>query len=592
MKLLIVAGTTLFVRAFLADQIRMLVVDGFEVLLVCPPSGDGPDTLAQELGCAVQYLPIARTISPVEDLKILGRMMRLTRAFRPDVVHSHSPKAGLLASVAAWLCRVPVRLHTVHGLRSECLHGLRCKVVRSMERLTLACCTTCFAAGHSLRAVVLEHRLCTADKLNVLGEGSWAGVPVQHFEPRLWYSEGYDFRRQHGISAGALVITFVGRLTKDKGLETLARAWEMWKQRWPAARLLVAGPLDNTDPVSEDVLAQLRADDRVVLKEEFIQNVAVALAATDIFVQPSFREGLSVASLEAAAMELPLVVSRATGLTDVVKDGETGFVFDKNHAVQLAAALTRLAADGELRRSMGLKGRALVREHFDRRDVLQRSLEMYRAVAMQVRLRRGARGKRALDLTVALLALLLAGPVMLLLVPAVMLTMGQPVLFRQKRAGLNGTTFELMKFRTMRAPNAGERAIGTDALRTTWLGSWMRRLSLDELPQLFNVLRGEMSLIGPRPLLAEYLPRYNEYEAKRHQAMPGITGWAQIHGRNTLSWSSKFELDVWYVEHQSLGLDLKILASTFARLIRPAEVSAVANTAMPEFLGSTRQSIQ
>jgi sugar transferase EpsL len=165
--------------------------------------------------------------------------------------------------------------------------------------------------------------------------------------------------------------------------------------------------------------------------------------------------------------------------------------------------------------------------------------------------------KRMLDLAVGLAGLVAFAPLMLAAAVCVWFFMGRPVLFRQQRTGLHGESFTLFKFRTMRL-NEGE----PDAERLTTMGAILRRLSIDELPQFWNVIRGTMSLVGPRPLLPEYLPWYSAIAAHRHDVKPGITGWAQVHGRNSLSWEEKFELDIWYVEHASLWLDLKILLLT------------------------------
>lgn len=163
---------------------------------------------------------------------------------------------------------------------------------------------------------------------------------------------------------------------------------------------------------------------------------------------------------------------------------------------------------------------------------------------------------------------------------AVRFSMGSPVVFRQERAGRGGRPFLLAKFRTMR-PGAG-----TDAERITPLGRFLRRTSLDELPQLLHVISGKMSLVGPRPLPTAYLPRYSPEEARRHEVRPGITGWAQVNGRNAISWAEKFRLDVWYVDHRSLALDAKILFMTVFGVFRQSGIDSSAEETMPEFTGS------
>ncbi len=196
--------------------------------------------------------------------------------------------------------------------------------------------------------------------------------------------------------------------------------------------------------------------------------------------------------------------------------------------------------------------------------------------------------KRLFDVMVSAAALVLLSPVMLATAAAVRLAMGSPILFRQTRPGIGGEPFELVKFRTMR--NAFDRNGEplSDAQRLTRFGRFLRASSLDELPQLLNVLRGEMSLVGPRPLLMHYLPLYSPEQARRHEVRPGITGWTQVNGRNSLSWEDKFRLDVWYVDHRSFGLDLKILLLTALQLFKPRGISAAGHETMPLFQGSPR----
>ncbi len=192
--------------------------------------------------------------------------------------------------------------------------------------------------------------------------------------------------------------------------------------------------------------------------------------------------------------------------------------------------------------------------------------------------------KRFLDLLTGLVLLVLLAPVMALVALLIRVKMGRPVFFRQQRPGLNGQPFTMIKFRTMTVPAQGADA--SDASRLTPLGHVLRQTSLDELPELINVVKGEMSLVGPRPLLMHYLPLYSAHQARRHEVRPGITGWAQINGRNALSWEAKFDLDVWYVDHQSLRLDLKILALTILKVLRRDGIASDGHATMPPFKGT------
>jgi len=194
--------------------------------------------------------------------------------------------------------------------------------------------------------------------------------------------------------------------------------------------------------------------------------------------------------------------------------------------------------------------------------------------------------KRIFDVAVSLLALLLLAPLLALVALAVRTRMGAPVIFRQWRPGHNEALFQILKFRTMREASSPAGRPLPDAERLTPLGKLLRGASLDELPELWNVLKGDMSLVGPRPLLPEYVPRYTPLQRRRHEVKPGITGWAQVNGRNALDWERRFELDVWYVDHRSLWLDVKILGMTALRVLGGAGVSRQGHATMPEFVGN------
>ena len=195
-------------------------------------------------------------------------------------------------------------------------------------------------------------------------------------------------------------------------------------------------------------------------------------------------------------------------------------------------------------------------------------------------------GKRLLDVGIAALALILLVPVLIAVALVVRCTLGSPLFFRQRRPGLNGEPFVIFKFRTMRDQGGDRRSALADADRLGRVGRFLRMASLDELPELVNVLKGDMSLVGPRPLLMEYLNRYTPAHARRHEVKPGITGWAQVHGRNELTWEEKFALDVWYVDHQALWLDVKILVRTVGKVLARRGISEPGEATAREFLGS------
>jgi sugar transferase EpsL len=195
--------------------------------------------------------------------------------------------------------------------------------------------------------------------------------------------------------------------------------------------------------------------------------------------------------------------------------------------------------------------------------------------------------KRAIDVSLVVLTMIVWAPLLVIIALAVRWRLGAPVIFRQRRPGLHGRPFTMFKFRTMTEARDPLGALLPDADRLTVFGRWLRGTSLDELPELLNVLRGSMSLVGPRPLLMQYLPRYTAHQARRHEVKPGITGWAQINGRNRLTWEEKFKLDVWYVEHRTTRLDIQILAKTVVRVFSPDCINQPGHVTAEEFKGTT-----
>jgi lipopolysaccharide/colanic/teichoic acid biosynthesis glycosyltransferase len=196
--------------------------------------------------------------------------------------------------------------------------------------------------------------------------------------------------------------------------------------------------------------------------------------------------------------------------------------------------------------------------------------------------------KRLFDMLLTIPGLLLISPLLGLITLIIWLTEGKPIFFTQLRPGMKGKTFKLYKFRTMRETRDENGQVLPDAQRITKLGKFLRETSMDELPELLNVLRGEMSLVGPRPLLVVYLDRYSPEQARRHEVLPGMAGWAQVNGRNILSWEDKFKLDVWYVDHWSLWLDLKILFITFWKVLKREGISYPGEATAKEFMGTQR----
>jgi sugar transferase EpsL len=269
-----------------------------------------------------------------------------------------------------------------------------------------------------------------------------------------------------------------------------------------------------------------------------------------------------------------------------VHNGVTGTLVPPKDAVPLAEAVQAYIDHPSLRSKHGAAARLRAQQSFQPQAIWAQTMAAYADVlAARNRGLYERLFKRVLDIIVSATALIALSPVFAITAAGVAIMMGTPVLFRQSRPGLGGRLFTLVKFRSMRV-SAGDT--DSDADRLTAFGRFLRASSLDELPEFWNVLKGEMSLVGPRPLLIEYLDRYTAEQARRHDVRPGITGLAQVNGRNALSWDSKFELDVWYVDHCSFLLDLKILGLTVWQVIARRGISQVGHATAAEFMGSSR----
>jgi sugar transferase EpsL len=206
---------------------------------------------------------------------------------------------------------------------------------------------------------------------------------------------------------------------------------------------------------------------------------------------------------------------------------------------------------------------------------------------MEIKKHRVSAAKRIFDIVFSLLVLALLSPLMLLIGLGLLMAQGRPVFFSQERPGMDGRLFRLYKFRSMRNQYGKNGKLLPDEKRITGLGSFLRKTSLDELPEFFNVLKGDMSVVGPRPLLVQYLERYSPEQARRHDVLPGVTGWAQVNGRNALTWEDKFKLDVWYVDHCSFRLDLRIILMTIWKALNREGISQPGHATMPEFMGNS-----
>ncbi len=582
-RLCVVVTSEMTVRAFLRPHLLALQ-EHYDLTLVV---NTGDEQLLEHLGVIGRLRPMAigRTISVLNDITAFWSLARYLRSERFDLVHSMTPKAGLLAMTAARVTGVPIRLHTFTGQVWATRTGLSRSFLKFMDVLIARCATFTLADSASQRDLLVAERVVAADRIDVLGHGSVSGVDPVRFRPDL-------VRRRHvrdrlGIAEDALVILYAGRLTKDKGVLDLAHAFAALAAERPDVQLLLLGPDEQE---MRPALRQICRDcEPRVHFLDFIEEPGEVMAAADMLSLPSYREGFGSVVIEAAAVGIPAVASRISGVVDAVEDGRTGLLHEAGAVAELTTHLRTLAADPVLRLTLGDAARNRALADFPPAILTSALLDLYRDLRDGSAPRSGwyrGVGKRVLDVSLAGAALVLLAPLGALLALAIFVSLGSPVFFRQVRPGRHGRLFELVKFRTMAEHRDANGQALPDGERLTGLGRWLRSVSLDELPELWNVLVGDMSLVGPRPLLVEYLERYTSRQARRHDVRPGITGLAQVSGRNAISWERKFELDLEYLERCSLTLDLKILALTIWQVVTRRGVNQPGHATAEEFMGT------
>jgi lipopolysaccharide/colanic/teichoic acid biosynthesis glycosyltransferase len=566
--------------AFLRGRLAYLTEHGYDVHVVSSP-GDGLDATGRSEGVTTHALRMQREPAPLADIVSLVRAWRLLRRLEPDIVDASTPKAGLLFSLASFLSGVPCRVYSMWGLRLETATGFLRLLLTLTERVACACAHRVECLGPSLRQLAIESKLANPKKLVVIGAGG-TGIATQAFALTPAVARQVErLRRELHIETGTPVVGYVGRLVRDKGINELVAAFMRLKQRFPRLTLLLVGQYEDADPVDTRTRRLIETTPGIVASGwvEF-DEVVPFYHLMDTLALPTYREGHGGVTLEASAAGKPVVTTNATGAKDTVIDGVTGFAVPVGDAEALANALGRLLENPELARQMGEAGRKWVKAEFQAERIWKGTADLYREMLSASRRRAGYSLKRPMDVCLSALGLLVLSPLLAVVSLFVRFVMGRPVFIRQERPGLHGRPFRLLKFRSMR------QCAGTDAERLTRLGRFLRRFSIDELPELWNVLKGEMSFVGPRPLLMEYLDRYTSEQARRHEVKPGITGWAQVNGRNAISWEQKFALDVWYVDHQSLWLDVRILALTIWKVLRREGISQQGQATMEEFRGS------
>jgi lipopolysaccharide/colanic/teichoic acid biosynthesis glycosyltransferase/glycosyltransferase involved in cell wall biosynthesis len=538
-----------------------------------------PSHDASSLGRVANYLSFF--VSAFLFCLLRGRRYAAIYVYRPPIT------VGLAAALAGLVTRRPILLD-VQDLWPDSVAASGMSGTGRMARVLGPICR--FVYRRAAR-VIGQSKGMTARLIQ-------RGVPAARAATLInWADEA--MARPRGVFPvetlgfeGRFSLVYGGNLGRVQGLETLVHAAERAGRDVPELQLTLIGTGVERDRLSA-LIEEIGAR-HVQLRPGVPQDqIGDIFAAADGLVlhlidDPLFEITIPSKTQFYMAMGRPILIGVRGEAADMVTDAGAGLAVPPGDVEAMARAMIALARmPADTRAGMGARARRAYDDHygFDRATAATADLIGQVLGEGHPRPVRAMPLKRAVDVAVSAVALVLLSPLLLATALAVRLRLGAPVLFRQVRPGLHGRPFEMVKFRTMRDALGPDGSPRPDAERLTPFGRWLRSTSLDELPELWNVLKGDMSLVGPRPLLMEYLPLYSAQQARRHEVRPGITGWAQVNGRNAIGWDEKFALDVWYVDHRSLRMDIAILGKTATKALRREGINADGAATMTRFTG-------
>jgi lipopolysaccharide/colanic/teichoic acid biosynthesis glycosyltransferase len=505
---------------------------------------------------------------------------------RPDILYAYHPPltVGLAAAVIAAVRRIPF-VYDIQDLWPDTLAASGMVANRAALRVVGAVCRWVYARADRIIVQspgfkrVLVERGIPAARVEVIY--NWAN----ELEAR---SRGDGDLSTFALN-GRFNVVYAGTMGPAQSLDTVLRAAKLIEGSEPRVQIILVGGGIEVERLRA-LAAKIGITSVRIVPRMPQSEIGNLLAAADLLLvhlkdEPLFRLTIPSKTQFYLAMGKPILMGIRGDAAELIEKARAGVVIEPQNAPALASAVLDLARipKDELA-AMGARGRIFYERELSAAVGIGRTLAILDSTVAARK--SGSIVKRPFDVAVAGAALVILSPVILTTAAVLWLDLGSPVLFRQTRAGRDGRPFCLYKLRTMKDARDENGRLLPDGQRLTPLTRLVRQLSLDELPQLWNVLRGDMSLIGPRPLPMAYLDRYTPKQARRHEVRPGITGWAQVNGRNAISWDEKLDLDVWYVQNYSLVLDLKILAMTAIQLLRRQGISAAGHETMPEFRGT------
>ena len=371
-KIIRISTVPISLDLLLKGQLKMLAEE-WEVVAVSSP-GKELERVAIREGVRTVAVPMERKISPIKDLISLFRLVKLFHKEKPTMVHSLTPKAGLLAMIAAWLCRVPVRIHTFTGLVFPTAKGIKQKILIATDRLTCRCATFINPEGEGVKRDLTKYHI-TEKPLNIIGNGNISGIDLETFSRSEKIMDAAEKIRKEGLTT----FCFVGRIVSDKGINELVAAFEELHEKYPATRLLLVGTLEDSDPLKQETLVAIN-NNQAIEFAGWQTDIRPYLAASDIFVFPSYREGFPNVVLQAGAMGLPAIVTDINGSNEIIKEGVNGTIIEPRDKEQLKNAMERVLTDEKLRKKFASNARAIIASRYEQKKMWEALRAIYRSL--------------------------------------------------------------------------------------------------------------------------------------------------------------------------------------------------------------------
>ena len=584
MKIIILSSLAYSLTNFRGTLLGAMVDAGHEVIACAPDENPEVRAWLTKKGIGFRKVRMARAgMNPIADAATLWDMVSLMRKERPDVVLAYTQKPIIYGGLAARIVN-GIRFYAMcsglghafsgnGGFRSRILK----KLVSLLYRAAVAKASGVFVFNQDDNDEMRKNGILLPDETAIQVPGS--GIDLSQFTHKP-------------LPSGPPKFLMIARLLRDKGPAEFAMAAAIVRKQFPKARFQLLGPFDaNPSSISKDELVQWQTDGLIEYLGE-TSDVRSFLADCSVFVLPTYyREGMPRTILEAMATGRAIITTETPGCRETVTKDTNGILVPPRDSEALAEAMTKMAKDAALCQRYGDASRRIAEDKFDVHKVnalLLGKMGLHRvspcslstledrtladSYAHFIVSTKSSRLRRIADVIVASVVLVVMAPLLAIIAVIVAMAMGRPVLFRQRRVGLAGQIFTLVKFRTMTDARDVENKILPDSERLTNCGQFMRRFRIDELPEFWNVLRGEMSLLGPRPLLLQTIRDFGLDGLIRCSIRPGLTGWAQILGGPLLGQQEKLALDNWYVTNRSWKTDMRILLQTFSVIVRADRV--------------------